>query len=158
MAATTITRTSATASSVSAAPQRPIAAEAPKPKIDVKATIGPAPTTAAAAKPPTVATFRPPIFATPKLPTPAFAVFRHRSELNRKRLHFFKVSQTKIHLTDHLIHKLRQRNGKCSYQDHQFMVREMGFRNFLHHQLVHRHMQLNAAIKMKKVPKLKRLQ
>lgn len=97
-------------------------------------------------------------YAGRKPPTPAFAVFMHRSELNRKRLHFFKVSQTKIHLTDHLIHKTRVRNGRCSWQDHQFMVREMGFRNFLHHQLVHRHMQMNAAMKMKKAPKLKRLQ
>lgn len=86
-----------------------------------------------------------------KPPTPAYAVFLHRSELKRKRMHFINVSQTKIDLTDQLIYKLKQRMGTCSYQDLQFMVREQDFRNYLHRQLMFRQMQMMKL--QKNVPK-----
>lgn len=91
-------------------------------------------------------------------PKTAYALFLHRSELKRRRLHFAKVSQTKIHLTDQLISKLKQRMGTCSYEDLQIMVRELDFRKFLEYQLQHRMKQLKALQKKTQVKKVKRLQ
>lgn len=91
-------------------------------------------------------------------PKTAYALFLHRSELKRRRLHFAKVSQTKIHLTDQLISKVKQRMGTCSYEDLQIMVRELDFRTFLEHQLRHRQKQLKVLQKKTQVKKVKRLQ
>ncbi|XP_034481264.1 uncharacterized protein LOC117786945 [Drosophila innubila] len=89
-------------------------------------------------------------------PKTAYALFLHRAELQRKRLQFARVSQTKIQLTGQLIDKLKQRMSSCSYEDLQILVRETKFKQLLEQSLRHRRKQIKVVAK--KTQKLKRLQ
>ncbi|XP_017840047.1 uncharacterized protein LOC108597942 [Drosophila busckii] len=86
----------------------------------------------------------------------AYALYLHRAELQRRRTHYAKVSQTKIRLTNQLIDKLRQRMESCTYEDLQILVRETKFKRNLEEKLRHRQKQLKAIAKKSK--QLKRLQ
>jgi len=89
-------------------------------------------------------------------PKTAYALFLHRAELQRRRIQYARVSQTKILLTVELIDKLKQRLHCCTYEDLQILVRETKFKQSLEQKLRHRRKQLKAVAK--KSQKLKRLQ
>ncbi|XP_017863814.1 PREDICTED: uncharacterized protein LOC108614280 [Drosophila arizonae] len=88
----------------------------------------------------------------------AYALFLHRSELQRRKAHFAKMSQTKILLTNELIAKTKQRMATCSYEDLQILVREQQFKRLLEQKLQHRAKQLKAVQRQSRKLKLKRLQ
>ncbi|XP_030079649.1 uncharacterized protein LOC111599561 [Drosophila hydei] len=88
----------------------------------------------------------------------AYALFLHRSELQRRKVHYAKKSQTKIQLTNELIAKVKQRMATCSYEDLQILVREQQFKRLLEQKLRHRAKQLKAVAKQNRKQKLKRLQ
>ncbi|XP_017957158.1 uncharacterized protein LOC108651779 [Drosophila navojoa] len=88
----------------------------------------------------------------------AYALFLHRSELQRRKAHYAKMSQTKILLTNELIAKTKQRMATCSYEDLQILVREQQFKRLLEQKLRHRAKQLKAVQRQNRKLKLKRLQ
>lgn len=143
-------------------PSIAIAAPTPTPTTVVAApmqsTIVAAPMQSTIVALPNPAIYPPVAWSEPKIRTPACAVFMHRAELKRKRLHPFKVQQTKIYLTDHLVHKLRQHYGNCTVEDKQVMVREMRFRNHLNGNLLNCYKNMTNMHMKVLQKKLKRLQ
>ncbi|KAH8376060.1 hypothetical protein KR009_000493 [Drosophila setifemur] len=73
-------------------------------------------------------------------PTSAYALFLHREELSRKKIHPSRVSATKIHLTGELIARTKQNIRQCSSEDLEILARETVFRKNLQRHLHYRRM------------------
>ncbi|XP_020816436.1 uncharacterized protein LOC110190366 [Drosophila serrata] len=77
----------------------------------------------------------------PRSPTAAYAMFLHREELRRRKVHVSRVSVTKIHLTSELIAKTKQNIRQCSFEDLEILARETLFKKNLQRHLHYRKMQ-----------------
>ncbi|XP_016983625.1 uncharacterized protein LOC108047784 [Drosophila rhopaloa] len=78
-----------------------------------------------------------------KSPTAAYAMFMHREELRRRKIHVSRVSATKIHLTSELIAKTKKNIRQCSFEDLEILARETLFRKNLQRHLYYRRMQIH---------------
>ncbi|XP_030373398.1 uncharacterized protein LOC115623267 [Scaptodrosophila lebanonensis] len=77
-------------------------------------------------------------------PTAAYALYLHREELRRRKIHSARTSMTKIQLTNELISKTKQNISICSNEDLQILARETLFKKNLQRHLHYRRMQLQA--------------
>ncbi|EDV50953.1 uncharacterized protein LOC6543950 [Drosophila erecta] len=79
----------------------------------------------------------------PKSPTAAYAMFLHREELRRRKVHVSRVSATKIHLTSELIAQTKQNIRQCSFEDLEILARETLFKKSLQRHLYYRRMHIH---------------
>ncbi|XP_016939844.4 uncharacterized protein [Drosophila suzukii] len=79
----------------------------------------------------------------PKSPTAAYAMFMHREELRRRKIHVTRASATKIHLTSELIARTKQNIRQCSFEDLEILARETLFKKNLQRHLYYRRMQIH---------------
>ncbi|XP_017014257.1 uncharacterized protein [Drosophila takahashii] len=86
----------------------------------------------------------------PKSPTAAYAMFMHREELRRRKIHVTRVSTTKIHLTSELIARTKQNIRECSFEDLEILARETLFKKNLQRHLYYRRMQIHQYMMNKK--------
>lgn len=86
----------------------------------------------------------------PKSPTAAYAMFLHREELRRRKLHVSRVSVTKIHLTSELIAQTKQNIRQCSFEDLEILARETLFKKNLQRNLYYRRMHIHQLMISKK--------
>ncbi|XP_017028402.1 uncharacterized protein [Drosophila kikkawai] len=86
----------------------------------------------------------------PRSPTAAYAMFLHREELRRRKVHVSRVSVTKIHLTSELIAKTKQNIRQCSFEDLEILARETLFKKSLQRHLHYRKMQFQQWMMNKK--------
>ncbi|XP_043951233.1 uncharacterized protein LOC108035047 [Drosophila biarmipes] len=82
-------------------------------------------------------------YSPPKSPTAAYAMFMHREELRRRKVHVTRASATKIHLTRELIERTKQNIRQCSFEDLEILARETLFKKNLQRHLYYRRMQIH---------------
>lgn len=94
----------------------------------------------------------------PRSPTAAYAMFMHREELRRRKIHSSRASVTKIHLTSELIARTKQNIRQCSFEDLEILARETLFKKSLQRHLHYRRMQMHQWMmnKKKTIPKEKK--
>lgn len=84
----------------------------------------------------------------------AYALYLHREELRRRKLHSVRSSATKIQLTNELIARTKQNIRECSDEDLEILARETIFKKSLQRHLHYRRMQLQAWMLSKKQGKI----
>ncbi|XP_017053217.1 uncharacterized protein LOC108096267 [Drosophila ficusphila] len=88
--------------------------------------------------------------SSPKSPTAAYAMFMHREELRRKKVHASRASATKLHLTSELIARTKLNIRQCSNEDLEILARETLFKKNLQRHLHYRRMQIHQWLMNKK--------
>ncbi|XP_017863813.1 PREDICTED: uncharacterized protein LOC108614279 [Drosophila arizonae] len=88
----------------------------------------------------------------------AYALYLHREELRRRKLHSVRTSATKIQLTNELIARTKQNIRECSDEDLEILARETVFKKSLQRHLHYRRMQLQAWMQAKRQGKIAKVE